>query len=330
MKQVQTIPISDADGEVRIDRWFRRTFPQLTQGQVEKMIRTGQVRVDGARVRASDRVVPGQVVRVPPLPDIPAQGERRPNLSDRDIALARSLVLHRDEHVLVLAKPHGLATQGGTRTAQHIDRLLDALMFDLDHRPRLVHRLDRDTSGVLVLGRTPDAAAFLSQAFRTREVVKVYWALVLGAPRPPAGQIRGWMRKVGGRGEADQETVRRCLQQDEGAQFAVTDYTTVSNAGQRAAWMALRPVTGRTHQLRFHMAEIGHSIIGDPKYRCDREVPGGLENRLHLHARALDIPHPRGGRMQAVAPLPEHMVRSFGVLGLDERDARDPFASFAD
>jgi 23S rRNA pseudouridine955/2504/2580 synthase len=330
MRQVQSIPVSADDGEVRIDRWFRRNFPQLSQGQIEKMIRTGQVRVDGARIKASDRVSPGQTVRVPPLPDAPPKGEGRIALSPKDIDYARSLVLHRDEDVLVLLKPHGLATQGGTKTTKHVDGLLDALMFERTDRPKLVHRLDRDTSGVLILGRTPAATAFLSNAFRAREVNKIYWAIVVGQPKPAGGQVRGWMRKSPGPREGDEEVVRRALQNDEGAQFSITDYQTVSSAGGRAAWMALRPVTGRTHQLRFHMAEIGCAIIGDPKYKCDRETPGGLENKLHLAARAIDIPHPRGGRMRVEAPLPPHMLKTFEQLGFDPAEARDPFEIFGD
>ncbi|MGE0046900.1 MAG: RluA family pseudouridine synthase [Hyphomonadaceae bacterium] len=326
MKSVQQITVAHDDGEVRLDRWLRRRAPHLTQGQIEKMLRTGQVRVDGARAKANDRLQAGQVVRLPPLPE---EGERLPRgVSQKDVAFVQSLVLHRDEDVIVLNKPAGLATQGGAKTPRHIDALLDGLKFEREEKPKLVHRLDRDTSGCLVLARHPRAAAVLAAAFRSRETDKIYWAVVVGAPRPSSGQIRGWMHKAPGAHEADREIMRRCLQQDEGAVHAITDYVTLSDAGGKAAWVGLKPETGRTHQLRFHMAEIGHSIIGDNKYTCDRATPGGLANTLHLHARAIRVPHPNGKTLKAQAPLPPHMKATFAALGFDERDAKNPFEAF--
>src|SRR6185295_17676602 len=197
MRSVETIEVTSDDGVTRIDRWFRRRYPQLSQGQIEKLIRTGQVRVDGARVTASDRVSPGQSVRIPPLPDAPPPRETS-GLNPKDEAFVRSLVLHRDADVIVLNKPAGLAVQGGAKTTRHLDALMDGLKFDAEKKPKLVHRLDRDTSGVLVLARHPRAAAALGEAFRDRETMKVYWAIVLGSPRPKAGEIRGWMRKAPG------------------------------------------------------------------------------------------------------------------------------------
>jgi 23S rRNA pseudouridine955/2504/2580 synthase len=326
VKIVQTLTVAMDDGEGRVDRWLRRRFPQLTQGQVEKMIRTGQVRVDGGRVKASDRIGPGAQVRVPPLP------EKAPilpkGMSKEDIAFVQSLVLYRDEDVIVLNKPAGLAVQGGTKTVRHLDGLLEGLMFERENKPKLVHRLDRDTSGCLVLARHARAAAALGESFRDRDTDKIYWAVVLGALKPRLGEIRGWMRKAPGAIDADREMMMQCVQKDEGAVHAITQYSTLSDAGQQAAWVALRPVTGRTHQLRFHMAEIGNGIVGDPKYKCDRETPGGLEPVLHLHARAIRLPHPTKGELKVIAPIPEHFKRSFHTLGFDERDERDPFAPF--
>ncbi|HVY86189.1 MAG TPA: RluA family pseudouridine synthase [Caulobacterales bacterium] len=328
VKRVETVEIGADEGEGRIDRWFRRRYPHLSQGQIEKLIRTGQVRVDGARVKASDRVTPGQIVRVPPLPE--ATPKTPAGMSGKDLDFVRSLVLMKDDDVIVLNKPPGLAVQGGTKTTRHLDALLDGLKFDLEKKPKLVHRLDRDTSGCLVLARHPRAAAFLGEAFRDRETDKIYWAIVLGVPRPHDGEIRGWMRKAPGAHDADREMMQRCVQSDEGAVHAITQYSVISEAGQRAAWVALKPVTGRTHQLRFHMAEIGHAIAGDPKYRCDRETPGGLADKLHLHARALRLPHPSGGEINVAAPLPPHMKAAFDLLGFDEREAKNPFAPFVD
>lgn len=328
MKTVETVTVADEDGVARLDRWLRRRYPHLTQGQVEKLIRTGQVRVDGARMKASDRVEPGQSVRVPPLPDAAPRPEPGA-LSAKDEAFVRSLVLHRDDDVIVLNKPAGLAVQGGAKTTRHLDGLLDGLKFDAEKRPKLVHRLDRDTSGCLVLARHPRAAAALGEAFRDRDTDKIYWAIVLGSPRPKVGELRSWMRKGPGQRDADREMMIAAQQNQDGAVHAVTQYAVLSEAAQRVAWVALRPVTGRTHQLRFHMAEFGHAITGDPKYRCDRPTPNNLGAQLQLHARALRLPHPSGGELNVVAPLPAHMRTAFDALGFDERDGRDPFEPFS-
>lgn len=324
---VTQITVEEDDGEVRLDRFLRRRAPHLTQGQIEKLLRTGQVRVDGARAKANDRLHAGQRVRIPPLPAEAPRGAH--GVSRQDLDFARSLVLYKDDDVIVLNKPAGLATQGGAKTSRHVDAFMDALKFEREDRPKLVHRLDRDTSGVLVLARHARAAAALAAALRARDADKIYWAVVLGAPRPSAGEIRGWMRKAPGPGEADREMMRRCAQNDEGAVFAVTHYVTLSDAGGKAAWLALKPETGRTHQLRFHMAEIGCAILGDQKYTCGRETPGGLAKGLHLHARALRIPHPTRGVLEVAAPLPAHMEATFAALGFDARTARDPFEPFA-
>lgn len=329
MKSVETVTVAVDEGVTRVDRWLRRRYPHLTQGKIEKLLRTGQIRVDGARARASDRLQPGQSVRVPPMPDAPSP---RPlgALSQKDEAFVRSLVLHRDEDVIVINKPAGLAVQGGAKTPRHLDFLLDGLKFDSERRPKLVHRLDRDTSGCLALARHPRAAAALGAAFRDRDTLKLYWAIVLGSPRPKQGELRSWMRKAPGRREADREMMQPAVQTDEGAVHAVTQYAVLSEAAQRAAWVALRPVTGRTHQLRFHMAEFAHAIAGDPKYRCDRPTPQELGGALQLHARALRLPHPSGGELEVCAPLPPHMRAAFDLLGFDEREARNPFAPFED
>ncbi len=327
MNPIYSIAITPEDGDVRLDRWFRRRFPELSQGQIEKLIRTGQVRVDGARAKASDRVGPGQIIRVPPIP-APAPRAAKSQLSAEDEAFVKSLVLYRDADVIALNKPPGLAVQGGSKMSRHLDALLEGLKFEADEKPKLVHRLDRDTSGVLMLARHPAAAAAMAGAFKKRTTRKIYWAVVLGAPRPPAGEIRGWLKKAAGPIDGDREMVRRAVHGEPDSLFAITDYCVLSEAGQRAAWMALKPLTGRTHQLRFHMAEIGHAILGDPKYRGEREAPGGLSPFLHLHARAIEMPHPGKATLRVIAPLPTHMRATFDQLGFDERDAKDPFKAF--
>jgi 23S rRNA pseudouridine955/2504/2580 synthase len=326
MRTVETVVVSEDDGAPRVDRWLRRRYPHLTQGQVEKLLRTGQVRVDGARVKASDRLAGGQIVRVPPLPEVAPRAPA--GVSGKDLDFVRSLVIHKDNDVIVLNKPAGLAVQGGTNTTRHLDGMLDGLKFDAEKKPKLVHRLDRDTSGCLVLARHPRAAAWLGEAFRDRDTDKIYWAIVVGSPRPMVGELRSWMRKAPGVHDADREMMQHALQSEEGAVHAITQYSVLSEAAHTAAWVALRPVTGRTHQLRFHMAEMSHAIAGDPKYKCERPTPGGLEKQLLLHARALRLPHPSGGKLNVTAPLPAHMRAAFEMLGFEEREARDPFAPF--
>jgi 23S rRNA pseudouridine955/2504/2580 synthase len=327
-KLVQTVLVDPDEADSRVDRWVRRRFPGLTQGQIEKLLRSGQIRVDGARVKSSDRLTAGQTVRLPPMPDAPLR-EDQPSVSDKDAAMIRDCVIHKDADLLVLNKPAGLATQGGAKTPRHIDGMLDALMFGYESRPKLVHRLDRDTSGCLVLARTLRAATHLAKLFRSRETEKIYWAIVLGCPRPTEGEIRGWLKKAQGPLESDKEQVRKAAHGDPDAVFAVSEYVTISEAFPRAAWVALKPHTGRTHQLRFHMAEVGHAILGDRKYVCDRPTLGALPNQLHLHARALRLPHPDGSVLKVEAPLPAHFLTTFDALGFQASEAKDPFKVFS-
>jgi 23S rRNA pseudouridine955/2504/2580 synthase len=319
MREVRTIPVGVGEEGVRLDRWFRRRWPHLNQGQLQKLIRSGQVRVDGARAKADQRLPAGAMVRVPPLPDAPPPGERDKGVSGRDVAFVKSLVLYEDDEVLVLNKPAGLAVQGGTKTSRHVDGLLSAWGEGLD-RPRLVHRLDRDTSGVLVLGKGPGAAAKLAGAFARRRAQKTYWAIVAGFPKPGEGVLELPLVK---RGVGDREMMTPAEPKDPKAEPAQTEFVTIARAGPRAAWMALRPHTGRTHQLRAHMLAMGHPILGDPKYGAEAsaELSEGL--KLQLHARRLVLPHPSSGTLILEAPLSPEMRAGFARFGFDEHEA-DP------
>ena len=327
MSGVQSIPVAAADGEIRLDRWFRRHFPGLGHGKLEKLLRTGQVRIDGRRAKAGDRVAPGQMVRVPPLGDLstpPPRGEPaapRP----RDIAMLERAVLHVDDDVIVINKPPGLAVQGGTNTERHLDAMLDGLRLGAKERPRLVHRLDRDTSGVLVLARSAAAAARLAQAFRDKATLKVYWAAVVGLPKPRRGRIDQPLAKLPG------PSGERVIPDEEEGRRAVTYYRTVAHAGDKLAWLMLQPVTGRTHQLRAHCVVLGTPILGDGKYGAGPAHPAGVPNarKLHLHARALSLPHSGGGRLEVTAPLPPHMQETWDFFGFDPSDEADPFADLA-
>lgn len=327
--QVVNLTVDADEDDTRLDRWLKRKFHGLTQGQVEKACRTGEIRVDGGRAKANTRVKAGQTVRVPPM--TAAKGregeeEDRPRgaVKSSDADMIRSLVIYEDDQIIALNKPSGVAVQGGTGTTRHIDAMSRALVDDTAEKPRLVHRLDRDTTGVLVLAKTVGSANQLGQLFRSRELDKIYWAVTLGVPHPVAGDIRGWMIKSAGPG-SDKEKMRTAEQNEKGAVHALTLYSVVQNAGRKAAWVALKPETGRTHQLRFHMAELGTAILGDHKYTCDREVPAGLADGLHLHARALRLPNKGGPPIEIVADLPAHMKKTFAVLGFDEDSAENFF-----
>jgi 23S rRNA pseudouridine955/2504/2580 synthase len=334
--------VHEDEADQRLDRWLRRHHPNLPQGLVERLCRRGEIRVDGARVKPATRLGAGQSVRLPPLPEGPpaaAGGTRPPAVTEADAAMLRAAVLYRDEHVIALNKPPGLAVQGGSGQVRHLDSLSEALRFEREEKPRLVHRLDRDTSGVLVMGRSARAAAGLARAFQSRDARKLYWAAVAGCPSPRRGTIRLGLVKAqghgkGGEGEKMLTIPFEAVKGTEGAKRAVTDYAVIEAAGRRAAWVALAPVTGRTHQLRAHMAAIGHPIVGDGKYGSGvamegraPDLGGAVSRKLHLHARSLELTHPvTGARLRLTAPLPEHMSRTWALMGWDpHRAPADPF-----
>ena len=343
--------VPDEEG-MRLDRWFKSHFPDLSFGHLQKLLRSGQVRVDGGRAKTNTRLASGQSVRVPPLeekpqlsaadhldaqeraergeppgraapreggaaaePGIAAPAVKRASADDKDAAALKAMILFEDRDVLVLNKPYGLAVQGGSGTYRHVDGMLEALRGDDGQKPRLVHRIDKDTSGILLVAKSRLAASTLAKTFRSRSARKVYWALVPGVPRPAQGRISTYLAK-----DEAAERMRVARHGDDEASHAISYYAIVDHAAQKMSWLSLKPVTGRTHQLRAHAAHIGHPIVGDPKY-FDIEnwpLPGGLQNRLHLLARRLVIPHPRGDRLIDVsAPLPPHMQQSWNVLGFD-------------
>ena len=324
-REVKVLHVAAGEDGSRLDRWFKRRWPHLNHIQLQKLFRSGQVRVDGSRAKADTRLTAGAQVRVPPLPEVVEKREgEKAKLPARDIAYAKSLVLYEDDEVLALNKPAGLAVQGGTKTTKHIDRLLSAWGEGLE-RPRLVHRLDRDTSGVLLLGKTPAAAAKLSGAFAKRRAKKTYWAIVAGTPKPGEGVIELHLVK---KGINDREMVMPADPQEFGAEPAETEYVTISRAGHRASWMALRPHTGRTHQLRVHMKAIGHPILGDPKYgdETTAELSGPL--KLQLHARRVELEHPTGGKLIVEAPISRELKEGFERFGFDPHEgSEDPFGN---
>src|SRR5215467_16180885 len=323
MPELRTVEPDD-DG-IRLDRWFKRHYPAVTHVLLQKLLRKGEVRLDGKRADAATRVATGQAVRLPPQvihakderPQKPAPQKPMGSLADR--------ILYMDKQVIVLDKPAGLATQGGSGLTRHVDGMLDSLKFEKPTRPKLVHRLDRDTSGVLMVARTAQAASGLSQSLALRDTSKVYWALVRGVPKQKHGVVKAALAKEGGHGPRGRDE-RMTVSDDDEAKFALTEYAVMGTAGQEFAWVAARPITGRTHQIRVHLASLGTPIVGDFKYGgTDVRGRGDIADKLHLHARSIDLARPDGGRLQITAPLPPHMLKSWGLLGFDPDDRRDPF-----
>lgn len=335
MSGVQQIEVGEDEAEQRLDRWFRKRWPHVSQGRIEKMCRRGEIRVDGARAKASTRIAPGQAIRVPPLPDKSERADPvAPAIDQSDAIGIQRSVLFRDDHLLVLNKAPGLAVQGGSGQTRHLGNLLPALRFGRPDDPRLVHRLDKDTSGLLVLARTGAAATALGHLFRSRDMQKIYVAAVAGKPEPWAGAIRFGLTKAGPRGAEKMELVHPDdLAKTAGAKSAITEYCVLDQAASRMASVALRPVTGRTHQLRAHMAALGTPIAGDGKYgRRTQEnlgdgwgagLGGALSRKLHLHAVQLRFLHPMTRKpVKLHAPLPDHMLRTWETLGWNPNDLK--------
>jgi len=342
MSGVQTITVGEDETDQRLDRFLKRRFPQLSQGMVEKMCRKGECRVDGGRVKSNSRVEQGQQVRVPPIPDDRAPPVVRSGVSEADATLIQSCVIYRDDHVIAINKPAGLPTQGGSGQTRHVDGMAEALKFGFEDKPRLVHRLDKDTSGVLLLARTRLAAKSLTASMRHRETRKIYWALVAGVPTPYLGEIKYGLVKAPGRGKSGEGEKMiavhpREVEKTPGAKRASTLYATLYRVASRAAWVAMEPVTGRTHQLRAHMAEIGHPIIGDGKYGGSgqenlgdgwgAQLGGIISKKLHLHARMMRFEHPHTRKQITItAPMPDHMADSWNTFGwTEDLAAEDPF-----
>ncbi len=317
MSGVQLREVARDEDGMRVDRWFSVHFPQLSFGRLQKLLRSGQVRVDSARVQTNARLSAGQIVRVPPLGDAPPPSDK-PRINDKDAQFLRDLILYEDDEVYVFNKPHGLAVQGGSGTKRHIDGMLKSLPNKKGETPRLVHRLDRDTSGCLLVAKTRAAATHFGTVFRSRAARKIYWAVTVGVPNPRQGRISCFLAR-----QATQDGEQMVVVENgtEGAQHSVSYYSIIDSAAHQFAWVSLKPVTGRTHQLRVHMMELGTPILDDPRYfnldNWNWERPEELGKGLHLHARRLAIPLRSGKRLDITAPLPPHMKLTFDTLGFD-------------
>ena len=321
--KVQTVVVAADENNMRVDRFLEARFPGLSFSHIQRIVRKGELRVNGKRADSKDRLEEGQSIRIPPLKlDAPKAAASLSEAATRTLQVLKDMILYEDADVMVLNKPAGLAVQGGSGTTRHVDQMLEVMRDAKGQKPRLVHRLDKETAGCLLIAKTRFAATALTGSFRHRSARKIYWALVAGVPKPKQGRISTYLARE----EGEEDTIMRIAAHgDEGASHAVTYYAVVETSAQKLAWVSLKPVTGRTHQLRAHMAHIDHAIVGDPKYfnKENWALPGGLQNRLHLLARRIVIPHPRGGIIDATAPLPPHMLQSWNLLGL-EADRFDP------
>lgn len=325
MAEIDLIAVEYDEAGMRVDRWFKSHYPGLGFGALQKLLRTGQVRVDGKRAKSDTRLQPGQQVRIPPqvsspLPTGDGAMSGRALHNAGDFEALRAMTLYEDPKVLILNKPSGLAVQGGSGVARHVDGMLESMRNKKGEKPRLVHRLDRDTSGVLAIAKSRSAAQHLAESFRKRDTDKIYWAIVKGAPPKREGRISNWLVREQ---TPDGDRMRIARHGEKGADHAVSSWRTIETAGRALTWLELQPETGRTHQLRVHTLALDCPIIGDNKYEdLDQnwEFPGGIQKRLHLHARRLRIPNPAGGTIDVTAPLPPHMIQTFNLLGLDEAD----------
>jgi 23S rRNA pseudouridine955/2504/2580 synthase len=312
--EIRTLTVSEDDDGIRLDRWFKRHLPEVSFNLVSRWARTGQLRLGGKRAVPGDRVEAGQEIRVPPVEPAPVRARpspRRDPLTADEEQFVRDMVIHEDPNAFVLNKLPGLATQGGTKTHQHLDRLLDGLA-DERGRPKLVHRLDKDTSGALLVARTARSAGHFAKAFSGRTARKIYWAIVVGVPDKHEGMIDAPLAKQPGTGGEKMH-----ISEEHGLP-ARTRWRVIDRAGNRAAWVELQPLTGRTHQLRAHMASLGHPIVGDAKYGgADAFLTGGISRKLHLHARRIRIDAPEGGKIDVTAELPPHFAETLSTLGFD-------------
>jgi len=321
--KVQTVVVTADENNMRVDRFLEARFPGLSFSHIQRIVRKGELRVNGKRADSKDRIEEGQSIRIPPLKlDTPKVAGHLSEAETKTLQTLKEMILFEDADVMVLNKPAGLAVQGGSGVTRNVDDMMEVMSDAKGQKPRLEHRLDKETAGCLLIAKTRFAATALTGSFRHRSARKIYWALVAGVPKPKQGRISTYLAKE----EGEEDTIMRIAAHgDEGASHAVTYYAVVETSAQKLAWVSLKPVTGRTHQLRAHMAHIDHAIVGDPKYfnKENWQLPGGLQKRLHLLARRIVIPHPRGGVIDATAPLPPHMLQSWNLLGL-EADRFDP------
>lgn len=309
MVGVTIVKIKPEDDGIRLNRWFLKEYPALSMGRLQKLLRTKQIKVDGKKAEANDRLAAGQELRLPPLDNEKAV-KKFETLSKKDEDFIQSLVIFKDKNIIILNKPSGLAVQGGTNTARHVDGMLDALKFECGERPKLVHRIDKETSGILVLARNRRYAELLTKAFRDRQLCKTYLLLAVGCPKKISGEISAPLEKIGEK-----------MQVVSDGKKAVTAYCTIDSVGEKFSLLKAEPLTGRTHQIRAHMEYLGCPILGDGKYFGAARVRlKELNSKLHLHAYSIDLSAVYQKKFVVKAPLPDYFMNDIQFLGLDFKE----------
>lgn len=312
--------VAESEKDIRLDRWFKRHYPDISHGMLEKWLRKKNIRVDGKKALSNMRLKVGQIIHVPQIETTKSPIKVK-NISKADTTFIQKMVLYKDDDLIILNKPAGLAVQGGSKTIRHIDGMLDALKFEYDEKPHLVHRLDKETSGILVVARTVQSAAVLSQLFKTKKIHKTYWALVAGVPRSTKGRIEAPLAQRRTGKNSDQRTV------DRDGIVAVSLYQMQDHLADKVSWLQMSPLTGRTHQLRIHAAEVLKTpILGDERYGERTETTKDLPNKMFLHARAISIPLSNKKFLTVEAPLPEHFRMAFQQFGFSEKNVKPVFS----
>lgn len=305
---VKLVKVKEQDDGMRLNRWFLKYYPDLPLSRLQKLLRTKQIKVDGKKVEASLKLQAGWEIRIPPLEDKP-QEKNKDFVSDKNAELIQSMVIYKDNNIIVLNKPSGLAVQGGTNTFHHIDAWLPALKYEKEEAPKLVHRIDKDTSGLLVLARDRKNAEILTKAFREHNLQKTYLALVRGCPKKMSGEIKAPLEKIG----------EKSVVASEGKK-ALTDYKVLDNVGDKFALIEAKPLTGRTHQIRAHLEYIGTPIVGDDKYFGEvKEKVSDITDKLYLHSYKIDLSSIYKG-MKIKAELPKHFTEALETLGLEFKE----------
>ena len=306
---VEIVKVKTVDDGMRLNRWFLKYYPGLGIGRLQKLLRTKQIKVDGKKAESNTRLEAGQEIRVPPLDNEKQVPEVRV-ISAKDRDFMQGLVIFKDQNIIALNKPSGLAVQGGSNTYRHIDGMLEALQFEAAEKPRLVHRIDKDTSGILLLARNRQTADLLTKAFREHTLPKTYLALTAGCPKPQAGEVKAPLEKIGEKSQVTAEGKK-----------AVTLYRVIDAAGEKFALIEASPLTGRTHQIRAHLEYIGCPIVGDDRYfGAERKRFASLSDKLHLHAYKIDLSRLYTKKLIITAPLPAHFKDSLNALGINFKE----------
>lgn len=296
---------ADNDG-LRLDRWFKKHYPAIPNSLLRKLLRKGAIRISGKRAKPDQKLIAGQEIKIPDIDTSTIQKPKKGTEFTREDAEKHLLenIIYKDRNIIAINKPYGLPVQDGSKVKLSIDAMLDYLKFDSDERPKLVHRIDKDTSGALLIARNSETAKELTTAFKARIIEKKYWAIVVGSPLQKSGEITLALLEKSETGRSEKTFV-----DEKNGRKAITFYKVVAKAGNRASLLELMPETGRKHQIRVHLAAIGCPILGDGKYGGRKAFIEGLSNKMHLHARRITFRN-----ISIEAPLSGHFSETMDKL----------------